>query len=187
LNEFLKYEQAGLFTTIFKIIININNKNMKLNILLSGDGGQGVQLLSYVICHALLKRNLQVSHIPNYGLEQRGGVSLAFIKISDKEIMYPKFTHADILLIISDQARERTPQYICEDTIVIDKNDYDEELKIKNISPRNINIFFLNYVLKELKKHDLDIVEDVYNLLKEKLGKKDNWGDVDEIFNSNNS
>ena len=156
---------------------------MKLNILLSGDGGQGVQLLSYVICHALLKKDLQVSHIPNYGLEQRGGVSLAFIKISDKEIMYPKFTHADILLIISDQARERTPQYINENTIVIDKKDYEEELKTKNISPRNINIFFLHYILKELKKYDLDIVDDVYNLLKEKLGKKDNWGEIEGIIN----
>ena len=54
---------------------------MIIKILLSGDGGQGIQLMSDLICRAAIQRGFFVSHMPNYGLEQRGGVSLAFIQI----------------------------------------------------------------------------------------------------------
>ena len=74
---------------------------MNIKILLSGDGGQGIQLISNMICAAAFQNDLHVTSIPNYGLEQRGCVSLNFIQVSDKKIVYPKFTKPYILLIMS--------------------------------------------------------------------------------------
>src|SRR3989339_1633609 len=103
---------------------------MNIKILLSGDGGQGIQLLADIICVAAFQNNLHVSFIPNYGLEQRGGGSLAYLKISDKEIGYPRFTNPDILLIMSEQARERTKNYVLSikdrGGNLIDIKDYKE-------------------------------------------------------------
>jgi len=84
---------------------------MHLKFLLAGDGGQGIQTIADIICKAVFEAGHYVSFIPNFGLEQRGGVSLAFIQMSDQEIGYPKFTKPDILLIMSEQARERTTGY----------------------------------------------------------------------------
>ena len=86
---------------------------MLIKILLSGDGGQGIQLMSDLICRGAIEQGFFVSHIPNYGLEQRGGVSLAFIQISDSEIAYPKFSKPDVKVVLSLQA-ERKDEAISE-------------------------------------------------------------------------
>jgi len=155
-----------------------------LNILLSGDGGQGVQLLSYVLCHAMIKNGYSVSHIPNYGLEQRGGVSLGFIRVAEgnESIAYPKFSKADYLLIISDQARERTSSFVGESTFVIDKKDYTEDLKEKDVFSQNVNIYFLRILSNIFKEKGLVKEDDVFEILEGKLGKKQNWEEVKRVF-----
>jgi len=152
-----------------------------LKILIAGDGGQGVQTIADLICRTAFKKDKQVSHIPNYGLEQRGGVSLAFIQISDEKIGYPKFTNADILVIMSDQARERAKQYLGSD-IVLDVKDFKDEIVSKKINPQNLNIFFLILLAKILEKKDIISANDIYLLLEEKLGKKSNWEEIKNIF-----
>jgi len=53
-----------------------------MNILLAGDGGQGIQTMAYVISQVIFDdKKFNISLIPNYGLEQRGGVSMVFLKI----------------------------------------------------------------------------------------------------------
>src|SRR3989339_1804502 len=167
---------------------------MNIKILLSGDGGQGIQLLADIICVASFQNNLHVSFIPNYGLEQRGGVSLAYIKISDKEIGYPRFTNPDILLIMSDQARERTmslrggttkqsPLKIEERGIVIlDAENYKEILLKENILPKSYNIFFLGMIAKLLEEKNICKTEQIFKLLEKKLSVKSGWDENKRAF-----
>ena len=54
------------------------NKNIK--ILIAGEGGQGVQTISKVLTETAYHKGLEISFVPNYGVEQRGGVSLGYIK-----------------------------------------------------------------------------------------------------------
>ncbi|MBI4992633.1 MAG: 2-oxoacid:acceptor oxidoreductase family protein [Candidatus Magasanikbacteria bacterium] len=147
---------------------------MLLKILLSGDGGQGIQLMSDLICRAAIQRGFFVSHIPNYGLEQRGGVSLAFIQISDNEIAYPKFSKPDIAVILSPQARERVRNY--ESRIMnYDIGEHKDVLAKNNVSQQSYNMFFLGLLSKLLEEKNILQREKVFELLKEKLGKKPNW------------
>jgi len=151
-------------------------------ILLAGDGGQGVQTIADIICRAAFKKGLQVSHIPNYGLEQRGGVSLSFIKIDDKKIGYPKFLQPDILVVISSQARERVKKYLNKDVKVLDVLDFQDELTKRNISPKNLNIFFLGILSKVLEGKGILSVSEIYDIAEQKLSKKSNWEEVKEII-----
>jgi len=148
---------------------------MLLKLLLSGDGGQGVQAVADIISQAVLKSGLEIMSIPNYGLEQRGGISLVFIKISDKEISYPKFTTPDLLLILSDQARLRTKQYQQSETKILDAKDYQEILKKENIRTQSLNIFFLGILSKILSDQKICSIEDVKMQLEKKLSKKLGW------------
>jgi len=173
----LKY-QIGLIIIQIIIVQNISyiEENMKIKILLAGDGGQGIQLLSDIICKSAFEQGLQVTYMPNYGLEQRGGVSLAFIQVSDAEISYPKFTVPNLLLIMSPQARERTMAYqASKETEIIDIQNYQTEFEVNKIPSASANIFFLGLILKKLGKKNLIDLGLGKKLLEEKLLSKPNW------------
>jgi len=174
---------------------------MLIKICLSGDGGQGVQLISDIICLAAFVDGWQVSQIPNYGLEQRGGVSLSFIKISDQEITYPKFSQPDILLIMSAQARERTKRYSeisniqfpasnqiqnpnvkGENIKILDIENYKDILHKENIKFLNYNIFFLGLLSKILEEKNICKIDEVVGLLEKKLIDKAGWNENKRAF-----
>jgi len=155
---------------------------MLYKILLSGDGGQGIQLLSHIICTVAFNNDLEVSHIPNYGLEQRGGVSLAFIQVGNEQIYYPKFTRPDLLLVMSNQARERTEEFKHSDTLVFDIKEYEEILKEKKVGVNSFNIFFLGLITKKLVEQSICKKEEVFSLLENKLKSKPMWEENKNAF-----
>ena len=64
-----------------------------VRIALAGEGGQGVQSIAEIMAEAAYENNQQALYIPNFGLEQRGGVSIAFIQFSDASASaLPNFT-----------------------------------------------------------------------------------------------
>ena len=89
-----------------------------MKILIVGEGGQGVQLAAELLAHAAFIENKKTSLIPNFGVEQRGGVSIAFVVINE-DASYPKFDKADYLVLLCDRGFERIKRYICQDTIVL--------------------------------------------------------------------
>lgn len=106
-----------------------------MRILLAGDGGQGVQTVAKIFAQAARKSNKFSSYIPAFGVEQRGGVSLAYVQISDKNITYPRFSQADIILVFCRRAIEVVKPFIFDRTLVIYDNsaiDTKTLAKIKN-------------------------------------------------------
>jgi 2-oxoglutarate ferredoxin oxidoreductase subunit gamma len=154
---------------------------MILKILLSGDGGQGIQLISDLLAQAAFASGLYISQIPNYGLEQRGGVSLSFLIISDKEVSYPKFSKPDILLIMSQQALDRTGQFQNAEC-KLQSSNYENVFKENNILPQSANIFFLGILSKILEEKNILKKEDVYKLLEKKLSVKKGWEENKKAF-----
>lgn len=148
---------------------------MLIKILLSGDGGQGIQLVSDMLAQAAFANGFFVSQIPNFGLEQRGGVSLSYLVISDKEINYPRFTKPDALLVMSEQARERTRNYETNETKKLDVSDFENKLAEQKFGRSSYNIFFLGFLAKMLEEKNILQREKVFELLEKKLGGKLNW------------
>jgi 2-oxoglutarate ferredoxin oxidoreductase subunit gamma len=66
------------------------------------------------------------------GVEQRGGVSIAFCQIADELIGEPRFSKADIVIMLSDRAIDRCATYVDENTTVI----YDSSVCTKK--PENL-------------------------------------------------
>ena len=69
-----------------------------IRIALAGEGGQGVQAVAEILAEAAYHEGKQAIYIPNFGLEQRGGVSLAFVQVSDQRIGAPKFNKGDVVV-----------------------------------------------------------------------------------------
>jgi len=90
-----------------------------MKILFAGEGGQGVQVAAEILAKAGFIEGKKVTYIPNFGVEQRGGVSLAFVMIDDKPIVYPKFETADVLAVFSERSFERINNYLGPKTKLI--------------------------------------------------------------------
>lgn len=88
-------------------------------IALAGEGGQGVQLVGEILAEAAYLDGKEAIYIPNFGVEQRGGISIAFVQISDRPIGSPKFAKADILVPLSKRAIARTSAFIQPETLYI--------------------------------------------------------------------
>lgn len=97
-----------------------------VRIALAGEGGQGVQAIAEIMAEAAYENNQQAIYIPNFGLEQRGGVSIAFIQFSDARIGAPKFHKADIVVALSERAVARTLMYSGPETLFV----YDSSFRL---------------------------------------------------------
>ena len=59
---------------------------MKEEIIIGGRGGQGIQLMGYLLGYSLVKfKNLYVVQTEEYGASTRGGESYTELLVSDKE------------------------------------------------------------------------------------------------------
>jgi len=156
---------------------------MHIKILLAGDGGQGIQTIANLLTQAAFANDFYVSDIPNFGLEQRGGVSLAFLQFSHSEITYPKFNAPDILLIMSEQARQRIVDYQAVASVkLLDINDFKDELAKNDINQQSHNIFFLGVLGKLLEKNGVLETTSLYDRLRDKLSDKLGWEDNHKAF-----
>lgn len=95
-----------------------------IRIALAGEGGQGVQSVAEIIAEAAYEAGKQTIYIPNFGLEQRGGVSIAFIQVSEQRIGAPKFNKADVVIALSERAVGRTAEYSDENTLFVYDNGF---------------------------------------------------------------
>lgn len=62
---------------------------MYYDVIMTGFGGQGIQTISLIMALAAMKKELQVTYLPSYGVEKRGGRTNVFVIISDEEIGSP--------------------------------------------------------------------------------------------------
>ncbi|SET04308.1 2-oxoacid:acceptor oxidoreductase family protein [Anaerobranca gottschalkii] len=99
-------------------------------IALAGEGGQGVQSIANILAEAANDNGLEAIYIPNFGVEQRGGVSIAYVQIDEKVIGSPKFKTADIVVALSDRAIERTKRYVGPETVFVYDSSYIKPAKI---------------------------------------------------------
>jgi len=157
----------------------------RARIVLAGEGGQGVQSIAKILVEAGYAADKKVLYIPNFGVEQRGGVSIAFCQISDTEIGEPRFSKGDIVMMLSDRAIERCGTYVDKNTTVIYDTSVCEtkpEVEAKEIigipankmaneklTSRVFNIIVLGVILKATNVVDMKYVKDAMELA---LGKK---------------
>ncbi len=103
--------------------------NNILKIIIAGEGGQGVQTIGKILAQAAFQKNLKALYLPNFGVEQRGGVSVAFVQIGKENLYYPKFSKADLLVLLSKRSTERTKRYADNQSrIIYNSSEVTKEL-----------------------------------------------------------
>ena len=137
---------------------------MTEEIVITGFGGQGVLSMGKILAYSGLMQGLEVSWIPSYGPEIRGGTANAMVILSDSPISSPILQDFDTAIILSQQAMDKfesrvkpgglllyTPSTIVRKPTRNDINIYavpaiEEAAKIN--APKVANMFLLGAYLK---------------------------------------
>jgi 2-oxoglutarate ferredoxin oxidoreductase subunit gamma len=76
-------------------------------IIIAGSGGQGIMLLGKVLAEAAMREKKNVTFLPAYGAEVRGGTAYCMVIISDEEIGSTYIEKADCLIAMNAPSLER--------------------------------------------------------------------------------
>lgn len=88
-------------------------------IIVSGFGGQGVLLAGKLLCVAAMRQGRQVSHIPSYGAEMRGGTAHCAVVISDEAVASPVVEHPTIVIALNEPSVAKFEPRICTRGLLI--------------------------------------------------------------------
>ncbi len=70
-------------------------------LLAAGFGGQGVMVLGQLVAYTGIEEGRNVTWIPSYGPEMRGGTANCGVVLSDEEIGSPVVDKADVLVVMN--------------------------------------------------------------------------------------
>ena len=80
---------------------------MKKEIIISGFGGQGVLSMGNVLAYSGLMEDKEVTWMPAYGPEQRGGTANVTVIVSDERISSPILSKYDIAIVLNQPSLEK--------------------------------------------------------------------------------
>ncbi len=92
---------------------------MACEILVAGFGGQGVLFAGRFLANEALLRGKEVSWLPSYGPEMRGGTANCSIIVSDDPIGSPIISKPDILIAMNLPSLDKYEDSVKKDGIII--------------------------------------------------------------------
>jgi 2-oxoglutarate ferredoxin oxidoreductase subunit gamma len=117
----------------------------------SGFGGQGVLMMGYVLAVSAMRDGKEVTYLPSYGAEVRGGTANCTVVVSDEEIFSPVASSPDYAVIMNKPSLVKYEGMIKQGgTIILNSSLVD------TVPPRN----------------DLEIVKVPANDIAKKLGSE---------------
>lgn len=80
---------------------------MKEELIIAGFGGQGVLSTGKILAYSGVMQDFEVSWLPSYGPEMRGGTANVTVIISDKRISSPSLQKFDTAIILNQQSMDK--------------------------------------------------------------------------------
>ncbi len=144
-------------------------------ILIAGFGGQGILFTGKAIAYTGLKNGLEVSWLPSYGPEMRGGTANCSITLSETPIGSPIVDKPDILIAMNLPSLEKYYNdtekggYVIYDSSLINKTDLRSDIVTVGIPATKLasdnelnglaNMIILGKVIKETSVLTLDQIK----------------------------
>ncbi len=74
---------------------------MTQKVIIAGFGGQGVMSLGQMLCYSGMNEGKNVSWLPSYGPEMRGGTANCQVIISETDVASPIISKADVVMAMN--------------------------------------------------------------------------------------
>ena len=80
---------------------------MTYETIMAGFGGQGLLFSGKVLAHAALIENKELSWLPSYGPEMRGGTCNCSVIVSDDPVGSPIIAHPNVLMVMNEPSLDK--------------------------------------------------------------------------------
>ena len=166
-------------------------------ILFAGFGGQGIMFMGKLLAQAGLDSKKNVTWMPSYGAEVRGGTAYSMTKISDSPIASPVVINPDILVVMNEpslvkyEGKLKNNGILVMNKSLISARPKRKDIKIVSVpmtdlaarlgNTRSANMIAIGALLKRSKlfllktvfialKNMLGVKEDLYQINKKAIG-----------------
>lgn len=107
---------------------------MQKEIIIAGFGGQGVLFGGQVLAYAAMDSGKEVTWIPSYGPEMRGGTANCTVVIADHEIGSPLVKNPPLAIVLNLPSFDKYEDLLQEGgTIVVNQSMVDRDAKRDDI------------------------------------------------------
>lgn len=122
---------------------------MKAEIIIAGFGGQGVLSMGKILAYSGLMENKEVTWMPAYGPEQRGGTANVTVIVSEEHISSPILSQYDVAIVLNQPSLDKFESKVKPGGILI----YDGFGIINPPTRKDINVYRIDAMDKaaELK------------------------------------
>jgi len=110
---------------------------MTEEIIIAGFGGQGVLSMGKILAYSGIMQDQEVSWMPSYGPEMRGGTANVTVIVSDDRISSPTLTSYDTAIILNQQSMDKFEESVKPGGILL----YDPNGISHHPTRKDINIF----------------------------------------------
>lgn len=110
---------------------------MTEEIIIAGFGGQGVLSMGKILAYSGVMQDKEVSWMPSYGPEMRGGTANVSVIISDERISSPIINEFDTAIILNQQSLDKFEASVKPGGVLI----YDPNGITNHPTRKDINIY----------------------------------------------
>lgn len=158
---------------------------MKEELIIAGFGGQGVLSLGKILAYSGIMQGKEVTWMPSYGPEMRGGTANVTVILSDKKISSPILSKYSTAIILNQQSMDKFESLVTPGGLLIyDPNGIShhptrKDINICTISAAdesalmgNAKAFNMIVLGALLKKRPMVTIESVIKGLKKSLPER---------------
>lgn len=92
---------------------------MQEELVFSGFGGQGVMFVGQLLAYAGMDAELEVTWIPSYGPEMRGGTAHCFVVLADKPIGSPLVSNPKVAVVFNNPSFDKYETIVAEGGLLV--------------------------------------------------------------------
>ena len=122
---------------------------MTEQIIFAGFGGQGILSMGKFLAYAGMDANLNVSWLPSYGPEMRGGTANCSVVLSDEPVGSPIITEPTVLVVMNRPSLDKFEPLMAKGGVLIMDSDL---------------------VNREIKRDDIEVIKIPAQSEAEKIG-----------------
>ena len=127
---------------------------MKEELIIAGFGGQGVLSTGKILAYSGVMQDYEVSWLPSYGPEMRGGTANVTVIISDKPISSPTLQTFDTAIILNQQSMDKFESQVKPGGVLI----YDTNGITRHPQRKDIKIYVIDATEEAAKRGNSRIV-----------------------------
>jgi len=160
---------------------------MERSVIIAGFGGQGVILAGKILAKAGMDHGLEVTWLPSYGPEMRGGTANCTVILSDEKVGSPIVDEPSALIAMNRPSFDKFEPIVASggaivvNSSLIDRKAERDDLNVSYLpfndvaasagNPRTINMVALGAYLKASGAIPLEVARQAMSRMLEETGK----------------